>query len=70
MILKLDMQHQGLNLYKVYINDDSRLTMTYFTAKSNWVTYTNEWGKTVTNSLNGGNLTEKDLIDLINVLLK
>ena len=28
--LKLGMQHQGLKLYKVYINDDSRLTLTYF----------------------------------------
>ena len=27
MILKLDMQHQGLKLYKVYINDDHGLTL-------------------------------------------
>ena len=31
MILKLGMQHQGLKLYKVYINDDPGLTLTYFT---------------------------------------
>ena len=30
--LKLGMQHQGLKLYKVYINDDPGLTLTYFTA--------------------------------------
>ena len=45
MILKLAMQHQGLKLYEVYINDDPGLTLTYFTARSNWVAYTFEWGK-------------------------
>ena len=34
MILKLGMQHQGLKLYKVYVNDDPGLTLTYFTARS------------------------------------
>ena len=34
MILKLGMLHQGLKLYKDYINDDSGLTLTYFTARS------------------------------------
>ena len=29
MILRLDMQHQGIKLYKVYINDDPVLTLTY-----------------------------------------
>ena len=29
MILKLGMQHMGLKLYIVYINDDSGLTLTY-----------------------------------------
>ena len=43
--MKLDMQHQGFKLYRVYINDDAGLTLTYFTAKSNWVAYTLEWGK-------------------------
>ena len=45
IILKHGMQHQGLKLYKVYINDDPGLTLTYFTARSNWVAYTFEWGK-------------------------
>ena len=36
MILKLGMQHQGLKLYKVYINGDPGLTLTYFTARSIW----------------------------------
>ena len=35
MILKLGMQHQGLKLYKVYINDDPGLTSTYFMTISN-----------------------------------
>ena len=35
MILKLGMQYQGLKLSIVYINDDPRLTFTYFTTRSN-----------------------------------
>ena len=35
MILKLGMQHRGIKLYKVCINCDPGLTLTYFTAKSN-----------------------------------
>ena len=45
MILKLGMKHQGLKFYKVYINDDPGLTLTYFTARSNWVICMFEWGK-------------------------
>ena len=45
MILKLGMKHWGLKLYKVYINDDPGLALTYFTARSNWVICTFEWGK-------------------------
>ena len=51
MILKLGMLHWGLKLHKVYINDDPGLTLTYFTARSNWVTYTFEWGKQKTYDL-------------------
>ena len=39
MILKLDLQHWGLGLYKVYINNDPVMTSTYFTARSNLATY-------------------------------
>ena len=35
MILKLGMEHYVLKLYKVYINDDPELTLTYFTTMSN-----------------------------------
>ena len=47
MIMKLDMQHWGLNLYKVCINDDPGVTLTYFTARSNKVAYAFEWEKLV-----------------------
>ena len=40
MILKLGMQHQGLKLYKVDINHDLGLTLSYFMARSNYVAYT------------------------------
>ena len=32
MILKLDMKHQGMELYKIYLNHDPGMTLTYFTA--------------------------------------
>ena len=53
MILKLGLQHQGLKLYKVYINDDPGLTLTYFTARSNLVAHTFEWGKVLQSHLMG-----------------
>ena len=53
MILKLGMQHGELKLYKVYINDDPVLTLTYFTARSNWVAYSFEWGKLLQSHLMG-----------------
>ena len=37
MTLKIDMQHRVLEYYQVYSNDDPGLTMTYFTARSNFV---------------------------------
>ena len=45
MILKLGLQHQRLKFYKVYINGVTGLTLTYFMARSNWVSYRFEWGK-------------------------
>ena len=63
MILKLGMSHMGLKLYKVDINEYPGLTLTYFTARSNLVAYTFEWGKTVTKSFNGGKLEVKDKLD-------
>ena len=34
MILKLGMKHQAVKLYKVYINHDPGMTLTFFTARS------------------------------------
>ena len=34
MILKLVMKHQAMELYKVCINHDPGMTLTYFTARS------------------------------------
>ena len=45
MILKLGMQHQGIKLFKVNINDDPELTLTYFKSRSNLVACTFELGK-------------------------
>ena len=39
MILKFGIQDRGLKLYKVYISGDPGLTMTYFTARSNFLTW-------------------------------
>ena len=36
MILKLGMEHYGLKLYKVYINNGPGLTLTYFTNLVSW----------------------------------
>ena len=35
----------GIKLYKVYINDDPGLTLTYFTSRSNLVPYAFVWEK-------------------------
>ena len=45
MILKLGMKHQAMELYKVYINHDPGMTLTFFMARSTWVTHAFEWGK-------------------------
>ena len=37
MTLKVGMQHQVLEYYQVCSNDDPELTLTYFTATSNFV---------------------------------
>ena len=51
MNLKLGMQHQGLKLCKVYINDDPELTLAYFMARSDVDDFA--MGKTITQSFNG-----------------
>ena len=39
MTLKLGMQHRVLEYYQICSNDDPELTVTYFTARSNLVSY-------------------------------
>ena len=53
MILKLGMQHWGLEFYKVYINDDPGMTLTYFTARSNLAAYVFGWEKLLQSHLKG-----------------
>ena len=53
MILKLGMKHQAMELYKVCINHDPGMTLTYFTARSTWVTHAFEWGKLLKYDLKG-----------------
>ena len=62
MILKLGLKHWRLKLYKVYINDDPGMTFTYFTARSNWVAYTFEWGKLLQSHLMGENLQQRTIL--------
>ena len=45
MTLKLGMQYWVLKYYQVCSNDDSELTLTYFTARSNLVPYAFVWEK-------------------------
>ena len=45
MILKLGMMDQTMELYKVYINHDPEMTLTFFTARSTLVAYAFEWEK-------------------------
>ena len=39
------MKHQEEELYKVYINHDPGMTLTYFMARSTSVAHSFEWGK-------------------------
>ena len=45
MTFNLSMQHRVLKYYQVYSNDDPGLTLTYFMARSNSVSYTFVWEK-------------------------
>ena len=45
MTLKLGMQHWVLEYYQVSSSDDSGMTLTYFTARSNVVRYAFVWEK-------------------------
>ena len=45
LFMKLGMKHLGMELYKVYINHDPGMTLTYFTARSTAVALAFEWKK-------------------------
>ena len=45
MIFKLDMKHLGMELYKVCINHDPGMTLTYFTARSTYIAHAFELGE-------------------------
>ena len=45
MILKLGVKHQAMELYKVCINHDPWMTLTYFMARSIYVANAFECGK-------------------------
>ena len=62
MILKLGMYHWGLQLYKLYINDDPALTLTYYMARSNWVTCMFEWGKLLQSHSIEENLQQRTIL--------
>ena len=62
MILKLGMKHRGLKPYKVYINDDPGLTLTYFTSRSNWDACTFELGKLLQSHLMEENLQQRTIL--------
>ena len=62
MILKLGMQHWKFKFYKIYINNDPGLTLTYFTTRSNWVAYMFEWGKLLQRHLMRDNLQQRTIL--------
>ena len=45
MILKLGMKHQAMELYKIYINHDPWMTLSFFMARSTLVAHAFEWEK-------------------------
>ena len=53
MILKLGMKHQGMEVYKIYINHNPGMTLTYFTGRSTYVAHAFEWEKLLKCHLKG-----------------
>ena len=63
MILKLGMKHLGIDLYKVYINHNAGMTLTYFTARSSYVAHAFEWEKNRKMSCNDRKLARNEQLD-------
>ena len=53
MILKFGMKHLGMEVYKIYINHDPGMTLTYSTTRSTSVAHAFEWGKLLKCHLKG-----------------
>ena len=53
MILKVGMKHRAMEFYKIYINHDPWMALTYFMARSTSVAHAFEWGKLVKCHLKG-----------------
>ena len=69
MILKLGVWHRGLKLYKVHINDDPGLTLTYL-QQGQIESLVRLNGENCYKVINGGQLKVNDFIDPIILLLK
>ena len=68
MTLKLGMQCWVLEYYQICSSDDPRLTLTYFTARSNLVPYAFVWekGKTIDISESSVVYYVKVFVDAVN----
>ena len=51
MFMKLGMQHRGLNLYKIYMNDDVNLHLFNVKVKVACVAFVFEWGNVLQSHL-------------------
>ena len=69
MILKLGMKHKGKELYKVYINHDPGMTLTYFTAGQLWSSIHLN-GENCQNVIGRAKLAENGQMDLRYMILE
>ena len=65
MILKLGMKHQAMELYKVCINHDPGMTLTFFTASSTLAAHAFEREKNRKMSINSTKLARNEQMDRI-----
>ena len=70
MILKLGMKHQAMELYKVYINHDLGMTLTFFYGKVNLGRPCIRMGRNRKMSINGQNIASNEQMDRIFMFMK
>ena len=70
MILKLDIKHQAMKLYKIYINHDPWMTLTFFYSKVNLGRPCIWMGKNRKMSFNGKKLARNEQMDRRFIFLK